>query len=146
MNATCIHARYQAQVALQDTVAWLAGASHLGPQVCFLTYSQEPRIRGQSEPPPPPCWLSRQKQTLNSSVWEGSRSCFHFIPYSSRTVSHRHEEPQKQHSPSPTAAPQKQGLREKCVSATSLTSMNRQSLPQKKPGQGKQQKSKTATS
>lgn len=30
MNATCILARYQAQVALQDTVAWLAGASCLG--------------------------------------------------------------------------------------------------------------------
>lgn len=31
MNATCIHSGYWAQVALQDIVAWLAGASCLGP-------------------------------------------------------------------------------------------------------------------
>lgn len=63
--------------------------------------SQKPRRRGESEPPPRPHWLSHQRQTLSLSVWEGGKSCFHFLSQSSRTVAHRQEETEKPCPPAP---------------------------------------------
>lgn len=78
----------------------LAGASLAGASGLELKAgSQKPRRRGESEPPPRPHWLSRQRQTLSSPVWEGGKSCFHFL--SSRTVAHRLEETGKPCPPSP---------------------------------------------
>lgn len=108
--------------------------------------NQQPGRRGQPEPPPPPGRRSRQRQTLSSPVWEGSRRCFHFISYSSRTVSHRHEKPREKLSPSPTTAPQKQGTWGVEVKGTPWTSGSRGSLPQQRPAWGKQQEARTTTS
>jgi hypothetical protein len=81
-------------------------------------------------------------------VWEGSRSCFHFISYSSRTMSHRHKNSQKQHSrPAPpncsSSKARAQGVHMK---GTPLTSVNRQSLPQERPAQRNEQEARTAMS
>lgn len=93
------------------------------PGIPWSTLQGGKRGEGDSQghlplPRHPHAQLSRQRQTLGSSVWAGSRSCFHFISQSSRTVSHRHEKPQKQRSPSPTAASQKQGTRKNVVENT----------------------------
>lgn len=112
------------------------------PQVHFAGGKQE---KGASQSPPHlHTGLSRQRQTLSSSVWEGSRSCFHLIAYSSRTVSHRHEKSPKKRSPSPTAASQKQGPQDNIGGNT--LDFRGQRPPQKGPEQGKEREARTAIS
>lgn len=101
--------------------------------------SQKPRRRGESEPPPRPHWLSHQRQTLSSSVWEGGKSCFHFLSQSSRTVAHRQEETEK---PCPPASHKllKSKVLEEVGGGTPL---NKHSLPEKTPAVREEQEPRT---
>ena len=108
----CRAARHQP--SCRNTMVWLTRASRLGFPEPFCKGSGRSKEKGTARAIPtfrPHSQLSRQRQTLTSSVWEGGRSCFHFISYSSCTVSHRREKPQEMHSSSPSEAFQKQGAR-----------------------------------